>query len=113
MKEFKKILILPFAITAMLFLGALTTSASNVSDVKEASIVANPVDYVGDVFIPHATIPNTYIKIGETEEGCTLDEAVTRCLYFDETSSSDVQTWGIVPGTTNVYKPLYTMPLNM
>ncbi|MHC5362097.1 hypothetical protein [Myroides sp. LJL110] len=95
MKEFKRILILPFAITAMLFLGALTTSASNVSDVEVA-----PVEYFGNIYVADPVIPNTFHLVGSTDGGCYIEASGDSCTLEEEGMT---QIYGEDPNNPGVY----------
>ncbi|MHC5201469.1 hypothetical protein ACYSNV_04510 [Myroides sp. LJL119] len=105
MKEFKRILILPFAITAMLFLGALTTSASNVSDVEVASIVLNPTPYMGTVYKQSPLGSSNYVPVtvDPTEHNCTLEPIETDQCFIIE-NGVYTPLFGVELGD---YKPLY------
>lgn len=111
MSKLSKTLVLPFAIVAMLFLGALTISASNVTEIEVNNVKTAAVDYVGKVFIPDVNNLGSYIQIGTTDSGCTLEILSETCMFYDETTNTDVQVWGLYPGSTNDYRPLYTIVL--
>ncbi|MDM1354810.1 hypothetical protein [Myroides marinus] len=113
MKKYIQNLLVPFAVLAMLTVGAFTINASektdktvNVETVMEPQ-ASNP--YSGDIYIrtPNPSGPGfIFTKVGEIQEGdCGLEIGVDKCTM--RVGGENHELWAEV--TPNNYVPLYKL----
>ncbi|MHC5310948.1 hypothetical protein ACYSNM_12960 [Myroides sp. LJL116] len=110
MKQFIKSLFLPLAVFAMLGLGVLTLSASNVTTevVTNSEVASMQSVYMGDLYIVDATQASGFRKVTilPRPEHCTFDDSSNiPCTAIIDGVTADL--YGEVAGPPVSYEPLY------
>lgn len=114
MKKLIQNLFMPFAVVAMLSVGAFTVNASektgNAVEIEKMETIAEPKSqssYDGDVFIRKKDpITNNYVYtmvINTSETDCGLEVSLNRCIT--EVEGKDQELWG--KDLHDNYIPLY------
>ncbi|EHO13118.1 hypothetical protein HMPREF9714_00952 [Myroides odoratimimus CCUG 12901] len=104
MKHLIKNLLMPFAVVAMLSVGAFTMNASNKADnkIEATKIAESQTLYIGTL---HYKVGSTYpIATIVDRKDCTLDE--TTVAYYEEVNNQQTRMYGW-DSNLNDYRPLF------
>ncbi|MCA4807006.1 hypothetical protein [Myroides odoratimimus] len=113
MKKYIQNLLVPFAVLAMLTVGAFTINASEKTDkaVNVETVIQNQADnpYSGELFIRNQDPISgeiTYTKVGDVQEGdCSLEYSTERCTI--DIDNMEHELWAKLG--VDSYVPLYKL----